>query len=79
MKERIKRFRCTQNPQVTGSTYRQVERFGTPDLKSFKRRMKDKEVNIEIFMLEDESAFGNMPEREKMKRLMSSASQELKA
>ncbi|KAM0679483.1 hypothetical protein GINT2_002326 [Glugoides intestinalis] len=60
-------------------THIKVGRLMTPNQRAFRRGMTEKEVKIELFMLKDDPTFMNMREKEKMQRLMSSASQDLKA
>ncbi|KAM0679564.1 hypothetical protein GINT2_002193 [Glugoides intestinalis] len=78
-KDPVERSWCTQDPQIMVPTHIKVGRLMTPNQRAFRRGMTEKEVKIELFMLEDDPTFMNMREKEKMQRLMSSASQDLKA
>lgn len=79
LKSSVERPWCTLGSQATSSSYRQVGRSVTSDQKQFKGGMTDKEMKMELFILQDDPTFNAMNEKEKMLRLINCASQKLKA
>ena len=78
MESPVERSRGTLDPQTKSSTFTQVDRSVNREPKTFRRNMSIKDIKIEFFILEDNPNFQIMTDKEKMLRLMSEASTDLK-
>ena len=78
MKSPVERSMSTVDPQVKSFTNRNVNRFETSEPKTFHRGMNEKDLKIEFFILEDNPNFHELNEKEKMLKLISESSKDLK-